>query len=75
MLKLIHALVFTRQGQDPYNSTAAINTDEIVSVEPAGWEVTRWRNGAPCVEICFRNGRTLYALGRPDDFVEGERDG
>lgn len=74
-LRLVNTLVFTQAGRDPYNATAAIQTDEIVSVEPAGWEVTRWRNGTPVVEICFRNGRTLYALGRPEDFTGGERDG
>lgn len=74
MLRLVNTLVFTQQGREPYNSTAAIQTDEIVSVEPAGWEVTRWRNGAFIAEILFRNGKVLYVQGRPEDFVEGSCD-
>ncbi len=74
MLIMIRGLFFDGPdtNREPTRGDAVINTDEVLAIVPAGWRITRWLSGGPCVEIALRSGKILYAQGEPKDFVKGD---
>ena len=73
MLIMIRGLFFESQEQEPARGDALVNTDEIVAIVPAGWRITRWLSGGPCVEIALRSGKIIYAQGEIKDFVQEDK--
>jgi hypothetical protein len=74
MLMRIEVLSFEEGSvREPTKLTAVVNSDEIVYIEPALWNVTRWSEGKHCVWITLKTGKEICAFGRPEDFVSSDK--
>lgn len=68
MLKKVHRLNYSGSyAFAPPAEDAVINTDDISFIHPI-----ETRRIEPCVTIHFKNGKSMVAIGEPDDFLVNE---